>query len=242
MCTVWGGGVWPHEYKGCARTSWRGIQSTRRHRSHHAIPLITHVSRQCSGGWEVQGSVTNRTPLIIERSVKVMWWSVMVWLGAVQRFCVLLVDHNKDDAKAIKRLLYETPLSAWPPQRTISVIPARHKAYSHQRRINSSTKWANNLVWIVHKNQFSGSWTNWGTNWNLGVDTPIGSSALVQFLDVHQFVRQFVSGVNRPIASAVQRGGGVTRRGRVDWDWKSFRNIKKIDKHLDLIQIDSRSI
>ena len=61
-------------------------------------------------------------------------------------------------------------------------------------------------IWceFIHKNQYSGSWTNWGANWNLGVDTPIGNSALVQFVDKFinsfgQFVRQFVSGVNRPL-------------------------------------------
>ena len=58
-------------------------------------------------------------------------------------------------------------------------------------------------IWyeFVHKNQFSCSWMNWGANWNLGVDTPIGNSALVQFVDKFinwfgQFVCQFVSGVN----------------------------------------------
>ena len=48
------------------------------------------------------------------------------------------------------------------------------KAYSHQRQLIRPR--IEQTIWceFIHKNQFSGSWMNWGTNWNLGVDTPTG--------------------------------------------------------------------
>ena len=71
------------------------------------------------------------------------------------------------------------------------------KAYSHQRRINSCMNWANNLLWIHPQKTIFWFLKNWGMNWNLGVDTPIRNSALVQLVD--EFINcQFVSGVNRP--------------------------------------------
>ncbi len=54
-------------------------------------------------------------------------------------------------------------------------------------------------IWceFVDKNQFSGSWTNWGTNWNLGVDIPIGNSALVQFME---FINSFLMWIGFSVA------------------------------------------
>ena len=54
---------------------------------------------------------------------------------------------------------------------------SRFQAYPHQRQINSSTNWANDLVWSRPQKHFSSSWTNC----KFSVDSSIGNSALVQF-------------------------------------------------------------
>ena len=54
------------------------------------------------------------------------------------------------------------------------------KAYSHQTRINSFTKWANNLVWIHPQNPFFRFLNKLGDKFS--VNSPIGNNAMVQFV------------------------------------------------------------
>ena len=61
------------------------------------------------------------------------------------------------------------------------------KAHSHQRPMNSSTNWANNLVWIPSQKPFFQFLNELGDKLQFvdkfSVNSPIGNNAMVQFVD-----------------------------------------------------------
>ncbi len=117
-----------------------------------------------------------------------------------------LKDFRTFDALSGKQNFQLSPRSGNTMMGIGHLFPATFKAYSHQRRINSSTNWANNLVWIRPQKPIF-----WFLN---KLDTPIGNSALVQFVD--EFINSFLVWIGLYSFAERDSRGDVSQKQRIE--------------------------